>query len=90
MVTASVNVGAHKEQCVFYVTSTKESAHDIIIRHAWMHKHRCEFNWEDRNIDLTFGTQRTNIPATIDAIITTTIPCANLVVPARLALEQEQ
>ena len=69
-VTASVNMGAHKEECVFYVTSTKESAHDIILGHGCTN---IGVNF-GRTISTSFG--RINLPAATDAIVTTTIPCA--------------
>ena len=52
MATVSLFVDGHKEDCQFYVTNNEESAHDIILGRAWIHKHKCQFNWEAQLISL--------------------------------------
>ena len=79
MVTVSVFVDGCKEACQFYVTGSEESAHDIILGRAWMHRHRCQFDWEERNIHLVIGTKQITLPEATKATIMPTIPKADWV-----------
>ena len=83
MAIVSVSVGEHKEDCLFHVTDNRESAHDVILGRSWMHKHRCQFDWEERTINVFLGNQKVTLPAAAEATITTeTTPHANSVVTA--------
>ena len=67
MITVSVYVKGHKENCQFYVTKSDDSAHDVILGRSWMSRHRCQFNWEANSISLVFGTTQITIPAIAEA-----------------------
>ena len=69
-----VFVDGYKEDCQFYVTDSEESVHDIILGRAWMHRHRCQFDWEERNINLVFGTKKIALPEATKAAIMPTLP----------------
>ena len=71
MVMVSISVGEHKEECHFHVTDNKESAHDIILGHSWMHKHRCQFDWDECTITIILCNQRVVLPVVAQATITT-------------------
>ena len=90
MAIVSIYVGAHKEDCLFHVTDNKESAHDIILGRAWLHKHRCQFDWEEHTINLAFGPMKITLPTAAEAIVTTAIPCANLIATALPTIPQKQ
>ena len=71
-------------------TDNKESAHDVILGRTWMHKHRCQFDWEECTINLAFGTMKITLPAVAEATVTTAIPCADLVATALPTIDRKQ
>ena len=71
MVMVSTSIGEHKEECHFHVTDTKESAHDIILGRSWMHKHKCQFDWDKRTITVVLCNQRVVLPVAAEATSTT-------------------
>ena len=71
MVMVSTSIGEHKEECHFHVTDNKESAHDIILGCSWMHKHRCQFDWDKRTITVALCNQSVVLPVAAEATSTT-------------------
>ena len=89
MAIVLVSVGAHKEDCLFHVTDNKESAHDIILGRSWMHKHRCQFDWEERTINIFLDNTKVTLPAAAEATNTIkTTPHANSVAIALPTMKQ--
>ena len=83
--TVLVSVGEHKENCLFQVIDNKESAHDVILGSSWMHKHRCQFDWDKHTITVVLCNQKVSLPLVVEATITTeATPHANFVATAVL------